>query len=265
VGLLTPDDVVLLHPDLQAARESASERSIGMQSRPNVLLEIGMALGIHEDRTILVEIGEMRPVTDLAGRHAVRMDGSPKQTNALKSRLETAGCTVNTSNPAWARSERWTRLTANRRGADSDRLESHFLMGGDMGSRSADVGGATRVARMTRDFEWLQMHIGHLVFASLDDPECYVQFAREDKSGPLWMEVSSGKYHRPRTLKLSQEARAQLVERGLDRPRRAENTSKNFGGEKRGTPAELARVTEAIFHDVFGLPETFPLQVSYSE
>jgi predicted nucleotide-binding protein len=115
IGLMTPDDEVLLHPDLQRTRGPQHERVVGLQARPNVLIELGMALGTHADRTIIVEIGDMRPSTDLDGRNVVRLDGSFEQINRLKKRLETAHCAVRDTNPNWARVERFQNLRAAAR------------------------------------------------------------------------------------------------------------------------------------------------------
>jgi hypothetical protein len=52
-------------------------------------------------RTILVEIGHTREISDLAGRNAVRLDGTPQKLNTLAGRLELAGCPVRRSGNDW--------------------------------------------------------------------------------------------------------------------------------------------------------------------
>jgi hypothetical protein len=72
------------------------------QARPNVLFEAGMAFGVHADRTVLVELGSMRPFSDIYGRHVVRLNGTDKPLRDIARRLEGIGCAVDDSNDDWA-------------------------------------------------------------------------------------------------------------------------------------------------------------------
>lgn len=121
VVLLTPDDEARLHPDLHGEQEPEHERNLTGQARPNVLFEAGMALAMHPDRTVLVEIGATRPFSDVAGRHAVRMTGAPSSLLAFVNRLKTAGCPVNIANPEWLNTERFSSLAARVRAPDVPR------------------------------------------------------------------------------------------------------------------------------------------------
>jgi hypothetical protein len=94
VVLLTPDDEARLRPMFHQGRDPTHEKELTAQARPNVLFEAGMALMRHPKRTVLVELGELRPFSDVAGRHTVRMNDSIEQRMALISRLQTAGCPV---------------------------------------------------------------------------------------------------------------------------------------------------------------------------
>lgn len=96
--LLSPDEGATLRKDLQS---EPSDAGTFPQPRPNVMVEAGMALGINEDRTILVQIGSVRRITDLEGRHTVHLDGSPDKRNALAQRLEDAGCQVQRVGTDW--------------------------------------------------------------------------------------------------------------------------------------------------------------------
>ncbi|MEU8321172.1 nucleotide-binding protein [Nonomuraea sp. NPDC048881] len=89
--LMTPDDMVRLHPDLA---EPDQDRLTECQPRPNVLFEAGMALGKCPERTVLLYAGRMRAVSDFGGRNYVAFDGSVQSINKLKVRLQTAGCAV---------------------------------------------------------------------------------------------------------------------------------------------------------------------------
>lgn len=102
VVLMTPDDVAHLRREY-ASNDDDPELEPKGQARPNVLFEAGMAFGRHPDRTILVELGPLRPFTDVGGRHTVRLDNSPGKRNDLATRLATAGCDVVTTGESWYR------------------------------------------------------------------------------------------------------------------------------------------------------------------
>ncbi len=91
--LFTPDETVELLPELRRAHDPDHERRPGLQARPNVLVEAGMALALHPSRTLIIEIPPLRPLSDLEGLHTVRFDGSPAARQAVMTRLQTAGCT----------------------------------------------------------------------------------------------------------------------------------------------------------------------------
>lgn len=127
VVLMTPDDITYLRKDLQKSSDKAFEKRPTGQARPNVLFEAGLAFGTHPDRTILVELGDLREFSDVGGRHTVRMNGSSGARHSLASRLEYAGCRVNRDGQDWltagtfddplarAKTEERKRKTARRR------------------------------------------------------------------------------------------------------------------------------------------------------
>lgn len=100
VVLLTPDDIAYLQPSYASGEDDPELRPAG-QARPNVLFEAGMAMGRDDRRTIMVELGDLRPFSDVAGRHAVRLTNQPKHRKALAQRLKTAGCPVDLSGDRW--------------------------------------------------------------------------------------------------------------------------------------------------------------------
>lgn len=102
VVLFTPDDEARLRAELQDASEAGQESTLTPQARPNVLFEAGMAVGVHPDRTVLVELGRLRPFSDIYGRHVVRLDGSERPLRGIAERLRTAGCDVDTTASDWA-------------------------------------------------------------------------------------------------------------------------------------------------------------------
>lgn len=101
VVLMTPDDMAYLREPLRNANDPSYETDPTSQARPNVLFEAGMAMGRNPERTLLVELGTLRPFSDVAGRHAVRLDNSVAKRQALAQRLQTAGCPVDISGTDW--------------------------------------------------------------------------------------------------------------------------------------------------------------------
>jgi hypothetical protein len=77
------------------------EQLVAHQPRPNVLLEMGMALYKYRDRTVLVELGRMRQVSDLGGIHALRMNNSMEKRRELAERLRDAECEIRMEGTAW--------------------------------------------------------------------------------------------------------------------------------------------------------------------
>ncbi len=101
VVLLTGDDEARLKSEYQTKNEPEHEKNLTPQARPNVLFEAGMAFGIHPDRTILVEIGVLRPFSDVAGRHSVKLSDRAQGRLELKNRLKNAGCELDDSGTDW--------------------------------------------------------------------------------------------------------------------------------------------------------------------
>ncbi len=101
VVLLTPDDEARLRPWLAQEGDPPHETELSGQARPNVLFEAGMAMGRDPDRTVLVEVGSLRPFSDIGGRHTIRFDGSSPRRQELAERLRTAGCAVKLDGTDW--------------------------------------------------------------------------------------------------------------------------------------------------------------------
>jgi predicted nucleotide-binding protein len=101
VVLMTPDDEACLRTEFQIEEDPEYERQPTGQARPNVLFEAGMALGRNPKRTVLVEIGTLRPFSDVGGRHVLRLDNSTKRRQDLAERLGSAGCAIVITGRDW--------------------------------------------------------------------------------------------------------------------------------------------------------------------
>lgn len=105
VVLLTPDDDVKLRKIYFKKNEPAYEKKLMGQPRPNVLFEAGQAFGIHPDRTILVQVGNMKPhPTDVLGRHICMLSNDPDSREDLVKKLRGIGAVVDTNDPKYLKS-----------------------------------------------------------------------------------------------------------------------------------------------------------------
>lgn len=117
VVLLTPDDVVHLHPDLHDATDGIAETGDSLQARPNVLLELGMAMAAKPDQTLILIAGQLRAVTDLGGMSYVTLSGDPACRNRIADRLRGAGCAVKPRGTDWLTAGNFDGLAARYRKA----------------------------------------------------------------------------------------------------------------------------------------------------
>lgn len=61
-------------------------------------------MGKNPHRTVLVEVGKLRPFSDIAGRHTLRWSDSSEKRQELANRLKAAGCEVNLTGTDWHKS-----------------------------------------------------------------------------------------------------------------------------------------------------------------
>jgi len=101
VVLMTPDDLAQLRPDLLQPSDKPYERVLTGQARPNVLFEAGMAFATHPDRTVIVQLGNVREFSDVAGRHVVHMSNEYSRRQEFATKLTNAGCDVDTTGTDW--------------------------------------------------------------------------------------------------------------------------------------------------------------------
>lgn len=98
--------VVLISPDEQAKlkakfSESDSEKKLQDQARPNVLFEAGWAFGAYPEKTLLVRVGNTRPISDLSGKHIIRLANSPESRKEFAQRLKKMKFKVDTEGTSW--------------------------------------------------------------------------------------------------------------------------------------------------------------------
>ena len=101
VVLFTPDDEARLKEQFRVDSDPPHETELTGQSRPNVLFEAGMAMGRNQEGTLLVELGRLRPFSDMAGLYVIRLDDTSQRRQELAQRLQTAGCPVNLDGTDW--------------------------------------------------------------------------------------------------------------------------------------------------------------------
>ena len=101
IVLLSGDDEARLRKDLHKPDEPDYETELMPQARPNVLFEGGMAMGILPEKTILVQVGEIRPFSDIVGRYVIHLDNSHEKKQQLIVALKNIQCKVDDSSPSW--------------------------------------------------------------------------------------------------------------------------------------------------------------------
>lgn len=101
VVLLTPEDWAYLAKEYQHDNDKNHELEPTLQPRPNVLFEAGMAMGRDSNRTVLVQYGEIRPFSDIAGRHIIKLNNSSEKRHEFANRLKNAGCDVTNDGTKW--------------------------------------------------------------------------------------------------------------------------------------------------------------------
>jgi predicted nucleotide-binding protein len=100
VVLLTPDErATLVTGKLARDKVADGER---LQARPNVIFEAGMALGAHENKTIVASLGSHSELfSDILGRHIVHLNNSDEAREMFWTRLKGVGCAVDKDASGW--------------------------------------------------------------------------------------------------------------------------------------------------------------------
>lgn len=101
IVLLTPDDEARLQRAFVLSSDPKHEKQLTGQARPNVLFEAGMAFGKNPNSTVLVQLGDIRPFSDVGGRHVLHLNNTADKRQEFVTKLANAGCNVDTSGTDW--------------------------------------------------------------------------------------------------------------------------------------------------------------------
>jgi predicted nucleotide-binding protein len=101
VVLFTPDDEAKLRDKFISRREQAIERRLTGQPRQNVIFEAGMAFSKYPANTILVKVGNLRPMSDVAGLHILNLADSGASRKSFVNKLKIAGVVLNDDGDDW--------------------------------------------------------------------------------------------------------------------------------------------------------------------
>ncbi len=101
VVIISPDDEVKLRDHFVRPHERSLEGRIHFQARPNVLFETGIAIGTHQRKSIVVQVGQVKSFTDISGMHIVHLSNTDRSRNEFANRLEAVGCKVDKTGGHW--------------------------------------------------------------------------------------------------------------------------------------------------------------------
>jgi predicted nucleotide-binding protein len=79
VVMLSPDDEAKLKDQFISTHERSTEGKLRGQARPNVLFETGIAVGTHHKKTVMVQVGHVKPFTDIGGMHILLLSNDERQ------------------------------------------------------------------------------------------------------------------------------------------------------------------------------------------
>lgn len=188
IVLLTPDDEARVRPPFAEKRDPPHEQNLTAQARPNVLFEAGMALAIHPKSTIIVELGELRPFSDVAGRHVVHMNDGVDARRSLVGRLRIARCPVDMDG-AWKEAGDFAHaLVVAVAGADSDpsgsmsaRPASRFALVEDASGGNLDSGPVTLCVENAGESERFEATVVSVYGSRGARPPWYVRWRNSDE------------------------------------------------------------------------------------
>jgi predicted nucleotide-binding protein len=101
VVLLTPDDIGYVRDDFRLESDGIHELKPTGQARLNVIFEAGMAMALDRNRVVLIEVGEVRKLSDTDGLNVIRLLDTIDCRKDLAQRLRSAGLSVDTEGEEW--------------------------------------------------------------------------------------------------------------------------------------------------------------------
>jgi len=101
VVVLSPDDEAKVAPQFVRPHDPPHEKVLNGQPRANVLWEGGMAYAHDASGTVLVQVGNIRPFSDIAGHHILRLTDAPESRTEFVARLKSAKCDVDADGADW--------------------------------------------------------------------------------------------------------------------------------------------------------------------
>jgi predicted nucleotide-binding protein len=102
IVLMTPDDKGLLKRRFRRHNDQSWEKRLTGQARLNVIYEAGLAMGgVFRNQTVLIELGDLRPFSDIGGRFMMRLNNEIPSRQNFIAILQAIGCAVNLANNDW--------------------------------------------------------------------------------------------------------------------------------------------------------------------
>jgi predicted nucleotide-binding protein len=74
----------------------------GREARPNVTFEAGMAIARHDEKTVMVQVGQIKSFSDIAGRHMAHLNDSYDNRLDFATRLGNI-CKIDTTGTRWTK------------------------------------------------------------------------------------------------------------------------------------------------------------------
>jgi predicted nucleotide-binding protein len=100
IVMFSPDEEARLKAKFRDPKKDSM--SLEGQARPNVIFEAGIALGAHHEKTLLVEVGDVRKISDIAGMHILSLSNSASSRKELAQRLkDKLKFSVDTTGNSW--------------------------------------------------------------------------------------------------------------------------------------------------------------------
>lgn len=119
IVLLTGDDETRLRERFWREDENDYEKQYQFQARPNVLFEAGLAYGRYQDRTVIVQVGNVKPFSDIDGLFIIKiLRDSAQIRKQIAQRLKLAGCSIRLEGDDWLASGEFDTAIQEMNGED---------------------------------------------------------------------------------------------------------------------------------------------------